>query len=403
LAVNAGIIAQTGGTCVDSDNPRCPNGPGSLGDTDCQDCLQTLQRQLIAATAAACIISHFVMGVAANMPLAICPGMGINAYFAFTVVGFMGTGRVPYRQALAAVFIEGLVFIVITAVGFRNWIIDRLPKSIMFATAGGIGLFLTFLGLQAAEGIAVTTYNSATLVTLGGCDPQYRSYQYTFSNDDLSSACTLNETNGEAIPNSNLWLSSGTYSCGSAGIMRAATMWLGISGGMLMAAFLAKGVRGALIYGILFVTFISWIPTSSNQAAYLGEDSTIPGGQDRLDYFKKVAVVPSTDQVAGKLNFSGFGNGDLWLALLTFLYVDFLDATGTLFSMATFMATTIPNFVDEKTKRFERQTITMCVDGFSTVIGSLFGLSPITIYVESAAGIKEGARTGIAALVISLW
>lgn len=311
----------------------------------------------------------------------------------------MGTGRITYVQALGAVFVEGWIFILVSVLGVRTKLVEYLPKSIMYATSAGIGLFLCFLGLQNSEGLGVVTYQSATLVTLGGCPPEYRNYQYSWDDSSIGSACIVNSTGGADI-NPNTWVPSGTFSCDSAGVMRSATMWLGISGGMLMAFLLAKGVRGAMMAGIAFITFISWIKTDGNKATYLGDTSYYLGGEQRWNYFRKVATVPDTSLIAGKLSFSGFSDGDLWLALFTFLYVDFLDATGTLFSMANFMATTIPGFVDEKTKRFDRQTITYCVDGVSIVVGSLLGISPLTVYIESAAGIKEGARTGVAALVI---
>lgn len=168
---------------------------------------------------------------------------------------------------------------------------------------------------------------------------------------------------------------------------------------MLMAVLLAKNLKGALMVGILFVTFISWIPSSGNHAAYLGS-SAGPGGQERLDYFRKVVAVPDTSYTAAQLDFSGFKTGQLWLALITFLYVDFLDCTGTLYSMANFLGLYIPNFIDKKTLQFERQLPAFCVDGVSITVGAVLGTSPVTVFVESASGIREGARTGIAALMV---
>ncbi|KAL6774528.1 XUV2 [Auxenochlorella protothecoides x Auxenochlorella symbiontica] len=400
LAVNAGILADTGGICPT--NGACPLGPGSIGTAACDDCVANTKRSFISATAAICVIANFLMGIMGNLPLAIAPGMGLNAYFTYTVVGFFGTGMVTYQMALAAVFIEGFIFVFISVIGLRTWLTTIVPKSIWLASSAGIGAFLAFIGLQQAEGLGVVTYNGATAVGLGGCPPGYRNHQYTFSTAQLESACILSDGAAIANPANSGWTPSSNYFCESAGVMRSGQTWLGIAGGMLMAVLLAKNLKGALMVGILFVTFISWIPSSGNHAAYLGS-SAGPGGQERLDYFRKVVAVPDTSYTAAQLDFSGFKTGQLWLALITFLYVDFLDCTGTLYSMANFLGLYIPNFIDKKTLQFERQLPAFCVDGVSITVGAVLGTSPVTVFVESASGIREGARTGIAALMISFW
>lgn len=428
LAVNANILTDTGGPCISQG--ACKVGtPPAFQSPACQSCVEDVRLSLISATAAACIISHFLMAVVGNLPLAVCPAMGLNAYFAYTVVGYMGTGRVSYEEALAAVFVEGLIFVVISVIGVRGAIIKMMPESVLIATSAGIGIFLSFIGLQASEGIGIVTYNSATLVTLGGCPPGDRVYQVTtpLVGGDIPAAIgtmptcvNIDPTNSSSAmhPNPGLFTPSGTYQCLSPGVMRSATMWLGIAGGMLMTVLMAKNVRGAIMIGIAFVTFISWIPKSAtgggNQAAYLQyppggctsegdpECGALTPAQSRYLYFKQVAKVPSASATAGKFDFSGFSNGDLWLALITFLYVDFFDATGTLYAMANFLSQYIPSFIKED-KTIERQTLAFTVDGLSIVIGSCLGSSPITIYVESASGIREGARTGVAALAMSFW
>jgi adenine/guanine/hypoxanthine permease len=382
-------------------------GPGSLGDDQCQQCLAQMRKSLISATAAACIISHFLMGVVGNLPLAVAPAMGINAYFAYTVVGFMGTGRITYQQALTAAFIEGWIFILISLIGVRSWLLKVIPRCLLLSTSAGIGLFLAFIGLQQSEGIGLVTYNSATLVTLGGCSTQYRQHQFTFVGSDggpipaAADVCAVSPT-GEAELFAPGWVPSGNYACSSAGVMRSPTMWLGIMSGFIMAVLMAKNVKGSMIIGILFATIISWIPTPGNMAAYIGDYTSVPGAKLRMQYFKKVVAVPDTSYSAGQFDWSAFNNGNLWVALITFLYVDFLDASGTFFSMANFLNNYIPNFVDSKTKTFDRQMQAYCVDGVSIVAGACLGTSPLTVYIESAAGIREGARTGVAALVISL-
>ncbi|KAL4443804.1 hypothetical protein ABPG75_011541 [Micractinium tetrahymenae] len=419
LAVNANIVTNTGGMCVV--DGTCKAGiPPAFQSDDCQACITKLRASLISATAAACVISHFLMGVIGNLPLAVCPAMGLNAYFTYTVVGFMGSGRVAYNAALSAVFIEGFIFMLVTILGVRSKLVELIPRSIMLATSAGIGLFLAFIGMQASEGLGVATYNSATLVTLGGCAPQYRTNQYTIPGSAIASVgapdsiCYIDSSTGNVTYNGGLFVPSDSYSCSSAGVMRSATLWLGIAGGMLMTVLMAKNAKGAIMVGILFVTFISWIPTDGNKARYIeNPDGCQPNGQyadgasclytpemRRWDYFKKVVSAPDTSATAGKFDFSGFKSGDLWIALITFLYVDFLDATGTFYSMANFLSNYIPGFVDQKKKRFPRQTAAFMVDGASISIGACLGTPPLTVYIESASGIREGARTGIATLMV---
>ncbi|GAB4815302.1 hypothetical protein N2152v2_002348 [Parachlorella kessleri] len=399
LAVNANIIAATGGTCVEPGG-ACPNGPASVGVPACEECLASFKQSLVVSTAATCLIAHVLIGTAANLPLALVPGMGLNAYFTYTVVGYMGTGMVSYREALAAVFVEGLIFAALGALGLRSKFIELIPRSVMMSTSAGIGLYLAFIGLQSANGLGVVTYDPATLVTLGGCTSEYQSLMYEIPTSAITTNSLCEVVNGTGVVNTALLNGpSSVHACDTAGRMRAATMWLGIAGGMLMAIMMALGMKGSTLVGILFVTIISWIPACGNKAAWLGACSDTPGGEARLDNFKQVAEAPNASASAGKIDFGGLGNGQLWVALVTFLYVDFLDATGTLQAMANFMGNYIPDFVDPETKQFQGQLAAFTVDGFAISIGALLGVSPVTVAVESANGIREGARTGIASLM----
>ncbi|RWR79021.1 adenine/guanine permease AZG1 [Cinnamomum micranthum f. kanehirae] len=142
LAANATILTDSGGPCSVSDcTPICSNPPSCttthLPDSSCKFppvnpgyalCLQTTRRDLIVATAASSLLGCLIMGLFANLPLALAPGMGTNAYFAYTVVGFHGSGNLPYRTALAAVFLEGLLFLLISAVGLRAQLAKLVPK-----------------------------------------------------------------------------------------------------------------------------------------------------------------------------------------------------------------------------------------------------------------------------------
>ncbi|CAA0828939.1 Adenine/guanine permease AZG1 [Striga hermonthica] len=196
LAVNASILSDSGGTCSISDcTPICSDP--SVPAPDCRGrnstlvpptpackfppvnpgyaaCLETTKRDLIVATAASSIVGCVIMGVFANLPLALAPGMGTNAYFAYTIVGFHGSGDLSYREALAVVFMEGLIFLLISAVGLRAKLAKTVPKPVRISSAAGIGLFLAFIGLQSSEGIGLIGYNPTTYVTLGGCPSSAR-------------------------------------------------------------------------------------------------------------------------------------------------------------------------------------------------------------------------------------
>jgi len=171
ISVNASIVSDSGGPCV------CP--PESMSDlcvtnADYLQCKQEVKRDLVTATAAIAALSTFCMGLFANMPIGLAPGMGLNAYFAYTVVGFHGSGLVPYQVALTAVFVEGFVFVGLTMLGIRQWLARAIPASIKLATAVGIGLYLTIIGLTYSAGIGLITGATATPLELAGCHPSMR-------------------------------------------------------------------------------------------------------------------------------------------------------------------------------------------------------------------------------------
>lgn len=319
------------------------------------------------------------MGMFANLPLALAPGMGTNAYFAYTVVGYHGSGTIPYKSALAAVFIEGILFLLIAALGLRTKLAKLVPKPVRISSSAGIGLFLAFIGLQNNEGIGLVGYSSSTLLTLGACPSKYRA--------TLAPVETINGTT-VLIPGGTV---SGDIFC-LKGRMESATFWLGIVGFVIIAYSLVKNIKGAMIYGIVFVTGISWF--RNTDVTFFPDTST---GNENFRYFKKVVDVHKITGTAGALSFKDFHRGQLWEALITFLYVDLLDTTGTLYSMAKFAG-----FVDEKGD-FEGQYFAFMSDAFSIVIGSLLGTSPVTTFIESSTGIREGGRTGLTALTVSFY
>ncbi|MFQ6646451.1 hypothetical protein Gotur_020480 [Gossypium turneri] len=400
LAVNASILADSGGPCGVSDclplcsDPSVPlsNCTGSTlriiqPDSSCKfepvnpgyaSCLETVRKDLIVATVASSLIGCLIMGTFANLPLALAPGMGANAYFAYTVVGFHGSGNVPYESALAAVFLEGLIFLFISAIGFRAKLAKLVPKPVRISSSAGIGLFLAFIGLQNNQGIGLIGYNPSTLVTLGGCPSSSR----------VSVAPVLAAVNGTVtlIPGGTV---SGDILC-LRDRMENPTLWLGIVGFVIIAYCLVKNIKGAMIYGIVFVTAVSWF-RNTRVAAFPNTDA----GNSAYEYFKKVVDVHLIETTAGALSFKNLGKGYFWEALVTFLYVDILDTTGTLYSMARFAGFT------DRNGDFEGQYFAFVSDATSIVVGSLLGTSPVTAFIESSTGIREGGRTGLTALTVA--
>jgi AGZA family xanthine/uracil permease-like MFS transporter len=301
------------------------------------------------------------MGLFANMPIALAPGMGLNAYFTYQVVGFHGQGLVPYRLALTAVFVEGLIFVALSIFGLRQWLARAIPSSLKIASGAGIGLYLALIGLTYSAGIGAITPSTSDPLELAGCKP-------------------------------SLIGSDGTCESGK---MRNPTLWLGIFCGGIFTAFLMMyRVKGAIIAGILLVSIISWPRDSS--VTYFPHT---PAGDSSFDFFKKVVTFHPIKNVlvAQDWNITGPHAGQFALALITFLYVDILDCTGTLYSMARFCGA-----IDEDTQDFEGSAVAYLVDAFSITIGSLFGSPPVTAFIESGAGISEGGATGITACVTGL-
>lgn len=296
------------------------------------------------------------------MPIALAPGLGVNAYFTYTVVGFHGTGPVPYRTALTAVFVEGFVFVALTLFGLRQWLARSVPSCIKLATGVGIGLYLALIGLTYDSGIGVTTGGTATPLDLAGCHPSLR-----------------DATTGE---------------CPASDKLRNPTTWLGIFvGGFLIAILMMYRVKGAIIYGIALTSIISWPRTTS--LTYFPHTEL---GDSSFNFFKQVVAFHPIKRTLNVLDFNlGDAPGSFGLAFITFLYVDIFDCTGTLYAMARFAG-----FLDPRTQDFEGSATAYLVDAFGIVIGSLFGLSPVTAFIESGAGIQEGGKTGLTAMVTGL-
>lgn len=352
ISVNASIISESGGTCVCNGTPQDPTCDQ---DQAYMQCVYEVKLDMIMATAICGMISSVLIGVCANLPLGMAPGMGLNAYFTYTIVGYHGSGNVSYETALAAVFIEGVIFFILSMFGIRQWLARVIPMSIKVAMGCGIGLYLCFIGLQSSAGIGLVRLDYSTLVTLGACP-----------NDALDEHGVCQ------------W-----------GHMTDPRTYMGLLGLIIMALLLMFRVRGAILIGIIAIAITSW-PRNSPITYF----PYTPLGDSMFDYFKQVVTVHNLKHVLGRFDFN-FNSRDIWIALVTFLYVDILDTTGTMYSMARYGGFT------DRAGDFEHSTSAFLADATCVTIGSCFGTSSCTAFVESGTGIAEGGRTGITALSVA--
>ncbi|TCS18433.1 NCS2 family permease [Caulobacter sp. BK020] len=288
-----------------------------------------------AVAAATCLAAGFgsiLMGLVANYPLALAPGMGLNAYFTYTVVKGMG---VPWETALGCVFLSGVAFLILTLVGVRQMIVAAIPKPLFSAVAAGVGLFIAFIGLKEA-GIIVAS--PATTVALG----------------DLTTP----------------------------------TAAVAILGLVLIAVLQAWRVKGAILIGILLAGAAGWA---------LGLAKIAPGTSSLSDL---TATAFKLD-VTGAFHLKGGPNGAGWaLAMLeivfVFLFVDLFDNVGTLVAVTKKAGLQAP---DGSIPRLNR---ILLADSAATMVGAVAGTSTVTSYIESAAGVTAGGRTGLTAVVVGL-
>ncbi|KAK8583912.1 hypothetical protein V6N12_068166 [Hibiscus sabdariffa] len=362
ITVNATIIADSGGTCSVSD---CTAPANQTAPPDCmlkpnpgyENCVSKTKNDLVVATVLSAMVGSFAMGVLANLPLGLAPGMGPNAYLAYNLVGFHGSGSISYQTAMAVVLVEGCAFLAISALGVRAKLARLIPQPVRLACGAGIGLFIAFVGLQIHQGVGLVGPDPTTLVTVSAC-----------ADIDPSSGTCLG------------------------GKMKSPTFWLAMVGFLMTCYGLMKEIKGSMIYGISFVTLVSWIRGTSFTVF-----PATPLGDTNYNYFKKVVDFHRIQSTAGAISFSHFNRSEVWVALGTLLYVDVLATTGTLYTMAE-----IGGFLDDKGS-FEGEYLAYIVDASSTVVGSALGVSPVATYVESSAGIREGGRTGLTGVVIGLY
>ena len=277
---------------------------------------------VFVATILASFVACMLMGILANWPVALAPGMGLNAFFTYAVVFGMGFS---WQQALAAVFCSGILFLLISLSPLRAYLINAIPKSLKFGIGAGIGLFLAIIGLKNA-GIVVD--NPATLVGLG----------------DLKSAPVL--------------LALLTFT--------------------LMIALDKLKIPGAIVISILSTTIVGFI---FGVAQFQGITSAIP------------SMSPTFLQ----LDFSSIGSSLFLIVVFTILFVDFFDTAGTLTSVAN-----LSGKID-KDGNVENIQKAVFSDSIATIVGSIFGTSSTTSYIESGAGIKEGGKTGLVAVSVGIF
>lgn len=308
------------------------------------------QGAVFTATALAAALGTFLMAVFANYPFALAPGMGLNAYFAYTIVLGMGY---DWQFALAAVFVEGLVFMLLSLTNVREAIFNAIPTNLKTAVSVGIGLFIAFIGLQNAN------------IVIGGSTLL-----------QLFSVEAYNEVNGVNAAFSD------------AGI----TVLLAIIGVLVTGYLVIKNVKGNILWGIL----ITWILGILCQVAGIYVPNPDLEFYNLLPDFSNGFVVPSLAPIFCKLEFGNILTGDFLVIMFAFLFVDMFDTLGTLIGVSA-----KANMLNEEGKLPNIKGALMA-DAVATTVGALLGTSTTTTFVESASGVTEGGRTGLTAVTTAI-
>lgn len=296
---------------------------------------------LVIATALASFVGTVLMAVLANYPFALAPGMGLNAYFAFTVVGLH---HYSWQLALAAVFTEGVIFIILSLTNVREAIFNAIPMTLKHAVSVGIGLFIAFIGFQNAK---IVVNHDSTLVTINS-------------------------------------FKGGPETVGAV---------LALIGVLLTALMLVKGVKGGILYGIA----ITWILGILCQLTGIYVPNAEAGFYSLIPTAFFSHDLSSFGKIFGQVaNFDAWGNIDALdfiVVMFAFLFVDIFDTIGTLIGCAT-----KADMLD-KDGKLPHIKGALLADAVATVAGSVFGTSTVTTYVESASGVTAGGRTGLASIV----
>ena len=288
--------------------------PSILGETGMD------KGALFTTTVLMAALPTILMGLYAKLPLALAPGMGLNAFFAYTICMIMGYS---WQFALTAVFLEGLLFILLTVTNLREKIVEVLPDTLKKAISAGIGLYIAFIGLKSA---GVIVGNEKTLVTIGDV------------------------TTGSAL--------------------------LGLIGIVITSIMLVKKIKGALLIGILLTTVIG-----------------IPMGVTNISGI--FSTPPSVEPIFMKFEWTNIFTKDMLVIVFTLLFVDLFDCIGTVIGVASRAGM----MKDGKIPRLKE---VFMVDSIATTAGAVMGTSTVAVYVESAAGVNEGGRSGLTSLVTGI-
>ena len=299
---------------------------------------------VLIATCLASFIGTAAMALMANYPFALAPGMGLNAYFAYTVCGAMGY---DWRVALLAVFVEGIIFIILSITNIREAVFNAIPSSLKKGVSAGIGLFIAFVGLQGAY---IIVDSSSTLLT-------YVSFTTNFHTQGI---CAL----------------------------------LALIGFMITAILHIKNVNGSILIGII----TTWILGMICQATGIYKIDIENGFYSLYPAFA-LTDFSALGQTFGQcfhVDLSNVSIANFVVVLLAFLFVDMFDTIGTLVGVAT-----KANMLD-KDEKLPRIKQALLADAIATSVGAVLGTSTTTTFVESSAGVGAGARTGLSAMVTGI-
>ncbi len=286
---------------------------------------------LVTATCLTAGLTTIFMGLYANAPFALASGMGLNAFFAYSVCLGMG---VPVGVALAAVFVEGIIFIILSVTKVREAVVNCIPLTMKHAVTAGIGTFIAFIGLVNA-GIVIS--NKDTLVSLG----EFLSPKFIIA----------------------------------------------VIGILIIAVLNSKKIKGSMLWSILVCSVLAWIFAIVNPEVAAANSIYLPEGVFKFESIRDIAFNLSFNTLTDKASIINFIT-----IVLTFLFVDFFDTVGTLVGVAS-----KANMLDEN-GNVPKAKKALLVDAVGTTFGALMGVSTVTTYVESASGVAEGGRTGLTAI-----
>lgn len=304
---------------------------------------------VFTATAIASMIGCVFMAILANYPFALAPGMGLNAFFAYTVVLKMGYS---YETALTAVFIEGIIFILLSITNVREAIFNAIPRNLKGAVSVGIGLFIAFIGLQNSK-IVISGPTLVSIFTLDGFN-------------------AVNQVEGVVATFNNVGI----------------TVLLAIIGVLITSILVIKNVKGNILIGIL----ITWILGIICQVTGVYVPEPALGMFNLIPDFSNGLSIPSLVPTFFKFNFHEILSLEFFVVVFSFLFVDMFDTIGTLIGVSTKAK------MLDKDGKLENIRGALLADSFATVAGAVLGTSTVTTFVESASGVSEGGRTGLTAI-----